>query len=436
MSRLLEYIQSHKTAFAIFAGAFAIRALYAIFVQIFSGSEGFIAFSDAHYFYFNEAVNLVNGHGFSIAPSEPYYPNAYHTPLYPLFLALLLLLKMPLVGIVLIQSVFAALTVTLFYLIARQISNSENIAIVTGALAAVEPMSIYWGGLLMSDVIFAFFLTLSFYLLLKGNLVLMSLSLGLSAMVRPIALLFIPVFVAFVLFQSFSKQKDWSSALRNALLVAILASVVVSPWFVRNKVVFDTWSMTSAGWYDLYVSPIAAYAQENNLPFVWVHPDQQGDRNFTRFSFAYTPMYKAMDLAVIQMDVPGYLRFQILRSLSSLFTDRYEYLITTVLATKFPALYNNISQQLIHFILSVGQFFWYATYFLVATAFLDRKNRHWWLFFLALVGINAAISGGINPGGSDMARYSLAFAGPLFMLAGIGIIQVQKILKSTYFKRS
>lgn len=436
MSHVLKLIRTHKTALIIFAGAFVVRALYAIFIQIFSGSEGFIAFSDAHYFYFNEAANLVQGHGFSIAPSEPYYPNAYHTPLYPLFLALLLLLKVPLLGIALVQSVFAALTVTLFYLIARQISNSEAIGIMTGVFTAIEPMSIYWGGLLMSDVLFAFLLTSSFYLLLKGNLVSMSLVLGLSAMVRPIALLFIPVFIAFVLFQTFTKQRNWFIALRNALLVAVLASVVVSPWFVRNKVVFNTWSMTSAGWYDLYVSPIATFAQENNLPFVWVHPDQKGDRNFTRFSFAFTPMYKAMDLAVIQMDVPGYLRFQILRSLSSLFTDRYEYLITTVLATKFPALYSNISEQLIHFILYVGKLFWLGTYLLVVSVVADRKNRHWLLFFGALVGVNAAISGGINPGGSDMARYSLAFIGPLFMLAGMGFMQIREIVTSLFFKRS
>jgi len=410
----------------LFIGAFGIRVLYAIVIQATSGAHGFIAFSDAEYFYYGAAKNLLSQHVFSIATHAPYYPDAYHTPLYPLFIAALMFLRFNLFGVVLIQDIFATILVLLTYKIAFKLTNSKPIAVFAAVLSIIEPMSIYWSGLLMSDVFFAVLVCSSFYALISEKYIPAAIYLGLSALARPIALLFVPAYILMRIYQGHLNQKKFNIALQEIVAMILIIAVFVAPWFARNKIVFNTWQYTSAGWYDLYVSPITVFATKENLPLPKIDPGKGNDYDFTRFSFVYSPLYRNADISVIKEDTPGYLRFQTIRSVSSLFSDRYEYLIKTVLAAKAPSLFTHIPNLALLFVLSAGQIFWLCIYLLVLAALLDKKNLHWWLFFATLVGINAAISGGINPGGSDMSRYSLPFYPFFFTFAGIGFIQVRR----------
>src|SRR5262249_41858391 len=145
--------------------------------------------------YYGIAKNLILHHAFSVAESAPFYPDAYHTPVYPFFIAALLYLSVPLFGVVLVQDIFAALTVVLIYRLAREMFASRAVALSAGILALLEPMSIYWSGLLMSDVVFAFLMILSFYLLYREFWVSTGIVLGLAALTRPIAILFLPSFL-------------------------------------------------------------------------------------------------------------------------------------------------------------------------------------------------------------------------------------------------
>ena len=79
---------------------------------------------------------------------------------------------------------------------------------------------------------------------------------------------------------------------------------------------------------------------------------------------------------------------------------------------------------MIPLLLFLGSVFWIAIYFFCLCAFGDASLRPWWLFFWALIGVNALLSGGINPGGSDMSRYSLGFYAFIFLLTGVGLKQL------------
>src|SRR5258708_13238459 len=191
------YRSRYKVEIFIFAVAFFIRALYAIAVQLSAGAHGFIAFSDADIFYNRIACNLIQHHVFSLSTSAPFYLDTFHTPLYPLFIAAFYWLNIPILWVVLVQDVFAALMCVLIYRVGMELTSSAPIAILAGAIASVEPMSIYWSGLLMSDVLFAFGVTLSVYLLARQRTGLSAFVLGVSALLRPIALFFLPPYIFF-----------------------------------------------------------------------------------------------------------------------------------------------------------------------------------------------------------------------------------------------
>jgi 4-amino-4-deoxy-L-arabinose transferase-like glycosyltransferase len=423
----LFWYRSYKTEIFVFLGALLIRALYALVIQFVAGARGFLAFSDAEFFYYGAAKNLLMQHAFSIALQAPYYPDAYHTPLYPLFVAALLWLRLPLFGVVFVQDALAALTVVLIYRLAKRISGSASVALVAAVIAALEPMSIYWSGLLMSDVFFTFLMVLSFYSLERERWAASGILLGLATLVRPIGLFFLPAYLIYAGIRSYNTalKQFWQPL--AVLLIAF--AIVISPWAARNKIVFNTWSLTSGGWYDLYVESIGPFAKLEGIPLPYVAASHFDQHDFTRFSFAYTPEFKAADMRVIHADEPGYVRFQIVRSLWSMFSNRYEYLMHIVLKGELPSLYSRLPGLVIDTILAVGELVWIAIYILFALAIFDRRSRAWWIFTLIIVGINAAISGGINPGGTDMSRYSLPFYPFFFAFAGIGWIKIRETFK-------
>lgn len=416
---LIRFSKEYRTLIVLFVLAFSVRALYALAVQFLSGEHGFIAFSDAEFFYYRLARNVVDEGVYSLAASAPYYPEAYHTPLYPLFVAAFLLLKLPLLTIALAQAFLGAVMALLSYGIARNISDSYRIAVSAGLLMAFEPMSIFWSGLLMSDTLFAFLFITSVYLLAKRPAMSM-LSLGFAALTRPIALYCVPVFLLFIAWQAYRAGRSIRHMGRDIALALAMFAVVVSPWLIRNYVTFGQASLTSASWYVVYVFPLMEFAHDNGLSIPNALPDLPEEEQYRRFSFEYVPQYQRAFFEATKGDLLGFAFVYVRRSLNSLVTDRYEFLVTGVLAEKVPALFTAVPAVMVQTMLLVGQMFWLAVYALALVAVVINRYRPWWLFAAALVGINALLSGGLNPVGTDMSRYSLGLYPLLFLFAGIG----------------
>lgn len=406
---------SYKWQIWIFGVAIAVRALYSSIVMVYAGERGFIAFSDAEYFYYRLGINLLEHHAFSLAQNAPWYPNAYHTPLYPLFLAWAFALKLNLFAIALIQAVIGALSAVFAFNISMLVSKNRIIAFFSGILCACEPMSIYWSALLMSDTVFSFIALTSLYQLLREKYLSSALLLGFAALTRPIALLFLPAFACFAAYQYFRKTSEMRSSLKVAALIFVAFAVVVSPWFVRNKIVYGVWEYTSAGWYDMYITPVTQFANAHNIPLSRVEAvDMEKQGEFRRFDFAYSGEFRKAIFAAVSHEPFGYVIFQIQRAASSLVSSRYEYLINVVVGAYVS---NSVIAPLLKFIVSAGEVFWMGVLILVVCALRNREIVPIWLFTAYLIGVNAAISGGINPGGTDMSRYELPFQVLLFTLA-------------------
>lgn len=188
--------------------------------------------------YHDLATHIVDGRGFA---SKALGTTSSRPPFYPAFVAAV----WSVTGQHTLQAVRAAqiplslATVCLVWLIARRLFD-ERAAIVAAAIWSIYPSFLYAGALLLTEVLFTFFLLGAIWLGLwtidrptwwRASLA--GVSLGLGALTRsvlwPIPVLLVPIAVL-----ALSRRFGWTRAL--AVGGGVLAGfvVVVAPWSIRN----------------------------------------------------------------------------------------------------------------------------------------------------------------------------------------------------------
>ena len=197
-----------------------------------------------------------------LAYSWNHEPNTFRTPGYPLLLALL---DDNVAAIVIVQALLAGLTVFLAGLVGIRLFNSR-VGLLGGALLALDVPSIFSSGMVMSEVLFTFFLVLAAALIWGSapdrgrktgdrkpgpmlGAATAGLVLGFAVLVRPVALLaFVPFAFALV------ARRNWRG------LVWMLAAFSLLPgiWAGRNYLHYRRFSITSIGGYNLLYANAAA----------------------------------------------------------------------------------------------------------------------------------------------------------------------------------
>lgn len=173
------------------------------------------------------AVNLLTGRY-----AEFDSPTAWRMPLYPLFLASVYSVFGHSYTVVrVVQSVMGALLCVVIFHIAKTMFN-EKVGLLASCVTALYPpflgFYLYWGGsgFLLSENLFMFLLALFVLALLKRKFILSGVLLGLLALTRPVIGLF-PLVLLFLY-----KKK--------AVPALIAFFLILSPWVVRNYLVFKT----------------------------------------------------------------------------------------------------------------------------------------------------------------------------------------------------
>lgn len=205
--------------------------------------------------YKTTALNVINHRGFSFSEMPPYEPSGFRAPIYPLWLSVIYLIFgsfKPAIFLGLLAFAFAA---PLIYLIAKELFD-ERIAFLAGILFALEPWGAFLAGTIMSEQIFLpiFVLAVYFFILyIKQNsnkfLYLSAGLLGISAITRPNALYIFPFFAIFIFF----KKNGFLKSLKTAGLASLIFLIVIAPWLIRNKIVLDTWQITTVQGFSLFV---------------------------------------------------------------------------------------------------------------------------------------------------------------------------------------
>ncbi|MBU6142083.1 glycosyltransferase family 39 protein [Patescibacteria group bacterium] len=420
--RLAAFLKTHRTETAIFLIVFAAHAFFAVVSQLHFGEHVFVSYSDAFYFYYQSALNLLHHGTLSIAQQAPFFPDAYHTPLYSLFIAALLAVQLPLFGIVITQNILIALTAVLVYRIGMTLFSSNRIALVGALASGLDPMNLYWGNLLMSDTFFAFFCIAGFYLFIKKNYKSFALAMGLATLTRPLALYFFIPFLLFLPIRAFLENRDrinYAALGKTIVIMAILFMLMLAPWLIRNKAQFGTASLSTAASYELYTIVGASFAKTEHIAYPPAPVIGPG-LSVTRFNFSYAAYYKTSFLSVVLAHPLDYAIFHLSATWASFWNHGYEYLVNEVILAKLPAWGSGLRYSLLLAAIAAGNLLWLLIDLFALYSIADGRTRLWWGLFTVLLALNLFAAGAINPSTGDMSRYMLPFTPLLFLFAAAG----------------
>ncbi len=409
------WLKNHKTEVWIFILAFGVRFLYALIVQFYIGPHGFIAYSDAFSFYLTGAENLINHHIFSMNSHAPYLPDAYRTPIYTFFVAGFLWLHLPFFAIIFAQNILAGLMAVLIYRIGILIFNSKPIGLLAGILMSVEPMSIYWNNLLMSDYLYAFFFILAFYLFVLKKYYWFALVFGFATLTRSVGIYIFPIFLIGILWQE-RKSVPW----RLVITTAVIFLAMLFPWALRNKIAFNTWSLSSASWYNLYGVAMKGFAEKENftLPMPSL-PANYSNPELFHYDPLNVPFYKKHFLEIFKKYPLEYTKYHISTVWISLTKNPYEYLVNYVLRPKLPGIFHGVFLMMVVVFFWLVELLWGLIYCLAFFSFFDKRYRMWFLLFFVILLIDIFTLGALGLG-ADMSRYELPTTPFLFLFAGAG----------------
>jgi 4-amino-4-deoxy-L-arabinose transferase-like glycosyltransferase len=184
---------------------------------------------------------------------------AYHAPVYPFFIAAVYaVFGRSYLYVYIAQSVLGTLTTFMIYLIAGRLGAGKRISLLSaGASLLYWPLQMY-SGILLSETVFLFLLSLGVYIFLKAldmqKLLLFAAAgvvFGLSTLTRSInmLLLFVLPVVYFLYYRTNLKK-----LFINSLMYILAFIAVISPWAIRNYIIYKEFiPVDTLGGINLYI---------------------------------------------------------------------------------------------------------------------------------------------------------------------------------------
>lgn len=205
------------------------------------------------------AKNLAISGEYSKSAVAPFIPNFFRLPGYSFWLALVFLVFKSFTPAIFLGMLIFALSAPIVYLITREVF-SEKLAFWSGIVFALEPRMAFSAPFLLSEQIFIplFLLTIFFavkfinYHEQKRFILLSAALFGLLALFKAIILYFWPIFIIFLYLQLKKKCQSFKSAIKIIALSISIFVVVMAPWLIRNKIVLNTWQLSSTGGLVIY----------------------------------------------------------------------------------------------------------------------------------------------------------------------------------------
>ena len=225
--------------------------------------------------YYNLALNL--RYLFTlIIPETTFFSDYFlRSPGYPIFLATILytFAKSPF-AIIIFQAIFSGLSAVLIYRIARLMNLPGLVGMGSALFFSVEPIMVITSNSILSETLFLFLLLLFIYFLFrsvqkndfrKKNFLILGLLLGFNILVRPILYPLLLLFALFLVYLVYKRFTVVQTGLRMLIFLAG-AYIFIFPWLLRNKLVFDSWSISSISGVHLYYSyAVPFYAYQHDI---------------------------------------------------------------------------------------------------------------------------------------------------------------------------
>jgi len=197
--------------------------------------------------YMQVARNISSGRGwvndsvrylFALPDTIP-HPDEYWSPLFPLMLAGVFRATGPsFPAAQLVTLLFGVLVPVVVFLLAFALSRSRAVAVIAGIIAVFQPTFITSSSRVMPEIVMIFFVGLALAVLLyrhesRRKEVWLGVILGLAYLLKyQNGALVVPVVLYYLL------ATPWRRGIVSILVVGVVSVVVVSPWLVRNAIVF------------------------------------------------------------------------------------------------------------------------------------------------------------------------------------------------------
>lgn len=401
------------------------------------------------------ALNIIERGDFS--DPDQTTPNNFRAPGYPLWLALIYLIFGSFKFAVPVGIIVFSFTAPLTYLIAKELFD-KKVALIGGMLAAFEPWAAFLTGTIMSEQLFMPIFLLSVYLFirylkydLKKYFYLSALFFGIATLTRPYILYFwlVIMIIAFL-----KKQRFWQYSKITALATLIFI-FTVAPWAIRNKIVLDTWQLSS-------VPALSLYVENFNSLQVYLGNFKSWDEGYAR-AFKITPNSSVTSkegseilmkeaLEGIRQNFSTYIKISIL-SLPNFFISNSYSSLGFYLGLKEFKIQSQISGLLKsrHFsqawdkilniswgerMLLVSGFFWpvvTALFLIGAVVSLFKFKRGNMLCIIYIIAIIFYFDA-ITHLARELARFKIQAQPFIFIFAGAGIIYLLDKIKTMWAK--
>jgi 4-amino-4-deoxy-L-arabinose transferase-like glycosyltransferase len=275
---------------AVLALALSLRAGFAVASLVAAGDPAILALPDTRSYL--EAARALISQGIF---SESYW--LLLRPLgYPAFLAPGVLTGIPAIATVLVQAVLGTWTVWGVWRLARLATGSDRAALASALLYAVEPLAVVYAGLLMSETLFAALVVLALLLLARfaseGRLLLVAgaaTAMGCAALCRPIAVALTVAPVLVLLAAAAVRRPQAPRLLAAAGIMVALGLGLPGLWQLRNLRVHNWPTLSSIhAQYLYYYSAASVIGAETGRTMAQVqadmiktdfgpmHPERQG----------------------------------------------------------------------------------------------------------------------------------------------------------------
>ena len=232
-----------KKLLLIFLLALTARVLFFSLAAVSSdGTEsGLVPRFDG---YIDIAENLIAGNGFTQDSEPPFTPDSIRTPLYPFFLAGLVMVFGNHVAVIVAQMLLASFIPLLGYRIARQLFPDGRLATIAGVFLAIEPLMVHLSSTFQVETFFTLLFLGGFTLFLDywkeqkvQTLVYATLLFGLATLARP-TIQYLPLLSVLAILFLF--RKEWRRGVRHSLVLVGIFLAVLLPWNVRNYITFGS----------------------------------------------------------------------------------------------------------------------------------------------------------------------------------------------------
>ncbi len=241
-----------RSIFLIIISTFLTRVIFYI-SGITKGMDKIIP-SDTIHTYLPIARNIFSVGKYSSSVSPPYIPDAFVPPLYPILLGICRNIHL----LIILQIGISLLFAFFIYKFGKEIFN-EKTGFYASLIFSISPGFIYYSLLPLPDFIYAFFLFLALYYLWRKKFLITGIMIGLGILLKPIGFLPLLLFSIFILWKRY-----WKGILKFFIPITIL----LSPWYVRNKITFHHLSYSALPAYSLLYTDVAILkAYINNVPF-------------------------------------------------------------------------------------------------------------------------------------------------------------------------